>query len=315
MAEPVRVRQFAGRKRQYGFDRIEEMQHTRLNPEIPPHLFVGTLEGEATCTPDDAVYDIWPKLLVIVLLQGTQHFIIDNASFRIDAGTAERPKPLILMLNIARFAKLRFINESNIPLRKIQISAPLPWTEKLMGASGEGIPPLRDFLDTHLAQFSFKLDHHALVLAEQMMCPPPSMQGEMLTLFKNSRALDIMNLTCAALVRSHQRQGKPRMQIRQRCEYIKDYILKHLGDDLTIERIAREAGASVSWVQRHFLEEFGTGVFDFVRASRLQVGRDALENDGATIAQAAYAAGYSDASNFSAAFKRAFGFSPKEARR
>lgn len=124
-----------------------------------------------------------------------------------------------------------------------------------------------------------------------------------------------MGKACSALVRSRELKRRPRLQTRQRCEQIRDYILARLDQQLSIERIARETGVSVSWVQRHFREEFGIGVFEFIRIRRLELGRQALENEGATIAQAAHAAGYSDATNFTAAFKRVFGFPPTNLRR
>ena len=291
------------------------MQHTRLNADIPTDLFVGTMDGEPSCAPDDEIYDIWPKLLVMVFLQGIQHFVIDNTAFRIDAGPPEATTPQVLMLNVARYSKLRFVNDSDLPLRKVQISAPLPWIEELVAAQPDGLPALHGFLATHLAEFRFEPDQQMLVLAEQMMEPPPSMEGEMRTLFKNARALDLIGLACSALVRSRELKNKPRLQTRQRCEQIRDYILAHLAQPLTIARIARETGVSVSWVQRHFREEFGIGVFEFIRVRRLELGRQALENEGATIAQAAHAARYSDATNFTAAFKKVFGFPPRNLRR
>ena len=42
--------------------------------------------------------------------------------------------------------------------------------------------------------------------------------------------------------------------------------------------------------------------------------RDAMERDGISVAEAAYDAGYSSPANFSTAFKRMFGLSPREAK-
>ena len=72
----------------------------RIKPEIPQHLFVGAMDGPASCTPDDNLYDVWPKFLVMVLLQGQQHFVMDGEHFRIDAGDEENPEPVVFMLNI-----------------------------------------------------------------------------------------------------------------------------------------------------------------------------------------------------------------------
>lgn len=287
----------------------------RPTHDIPQHLFVGTVDGEPSCAPDCQIYDIWPKFLVMVLLQGAQHFVIDDTAYRIDAGYQELCTPLVFMLNVARHSKLRFVNDSTIPLRKIQISAPFPWIERLMQAQSAGVPTLHSFFSCHLAHFRFAPNRQILHLAEQLMKPPPSMEGEVRTLYRNSRALDIMCLACAALLEQDASRRRPQLVSRRQSEKVRDYVLQNIEKALTIEEIAREVGASISSVQRHFKESFGMTVFEFIRNERLSRACSALEQDGVTIAQAAYAAGYADPSNFTTAFKKAYGVPPKYKRR
>jgi AraC-like DNA-binding protein len=291
------------------------LQGAASKPAIPQNLFVGTIEGVSACTPDEDVHDIWPKFLVMVLLQGAQHFLVDGCAFRIDAGDGDACRPLVFMLNVARYARLRFVNDSVVPLRKVMISAPLPWVEWLTHAQGGGLPTLRDFFAGHLASFRFTPGRQILQLCEQVMSPPPSMRGEMHTLYRNSRALDIMCLACTALVEQDESDRRPRIMSRRQSERVRDFIVDNLDKSLTIEAIAREAGASVSRVQRHFKEHFGLTVFEFIRSRRLALAYAALERDGVTIAQAAYAAGYAAPSHFSTAFKKTYGFAPRHMRR
>lgn len=286
-----------------------------MTNQVPQHLFVGTHEGTPTCTPEPDTYDIWPKFLVMVLLQGAQRFLIDNTEFHVDAGFGEAASPRVLMLNVARFAKLRFINDSAVPLRKVMISAPLPWVERLKQSVTTGVQALTQFFDQHLADFRFEPAGQILTLAEQLMAPPPAMRGEVLALYRNSRALDIMCLACNRLAEEEEERLRPSLMKLRQCEQVRSYVLANLDRDLTIEEIARAAGASVSSIQRHFREQFGETVFEFVRRSRLALACDALERQGVSIAQAAHVAGYSDPSSFTAAFKRAYGVPPKCRRR
>ena len=291
------------------------MQHTDTKPDMPAHLFVGVMDGPANCTPDEQVHDIWPKFLTIVLLQGAQHFIIDTTSFQIDAGYGEAAAPVILMLNVARYAKLRFFNRSEVPLRKINISAPLPWIERLAQVNADEPSPLRTFFSMHLAQFKFKPGNHILAAAEQIMTPPAGLDGELLSLHRHSRALSILSEACGAL--SHRAAGHagPKLMKRQQAARIRDHVLASLDREVTISEIAKAVGMSVSAVQRTFRDSFGTTVFGFVRDQRLARAAQALHENGATIAQAAFIAGYSDSSHFSAAFKRAYGIPPGTFRR
>ncbi|MCF3642563.1 hypothetical protein LXM94_21565, partial [Rhizobium sp. TRM95111] len=170
------------------------------DPTLPQHLFVGSTEGTSTCTPDSEIHHVWPKFLVMVLLQGSQHFVMDGVDFRIDAGTGSNPTPIVFMLNVARFCQLQFINDCEDTLRKVMISAPLPWLQRLTATHPKGMPTLRAFFSRHLGQFSFEPGRHIVQLADQIMHPPPSVQGEVLTLYRQSHALDIMWQSCNALI-------------------------------------------------------------------------------------------------------------------
>ena len=286
----------------------------RTKPEIPEHLFVGAMDGPASCTPDDNVYDVWPKFLIMVLLQGQQHFVMDSEHFRIDAGDAENPEPVVFMLNVARSCTLQFVNESDTPLRKVMISAPLPWVDRLIRSQPTSMPKLRTFFSRHLATFRFAPNRHLSQIAELILKPPGTMAGELLTLYRNSHAFDIMCQACSVLVQEDEVASPPTALSRRQSEKVRDYILAHVCEDLTLERISREVGISTSSIQRHFKEHFGRNVSDFIRQERLEMARFALERDGIPISQAAYLAGYRNPSSFTTAFKKAYGVTPKHHR-
>lgn len=285
-----------------------------IKPEIPQHLFVGAMDGPASCTPDDNLYDVWPKFLVMVLLQGQQHFVMDGEHFRIDAGDEKTPEPVVFMLNIARACQLQFVNESATPLRKVMISAPLPWIDRLIRSQPTSMPKLRAFFSQHLATFSFAPNRHLTQIAEHVLMPPGAMAGELLTLYRNSHAFDILCQACSVLVEEEGRGHQPTALGRRQSEKVRDYILSHVCEDLTLDRIARAVGISTSSIQRHFKEYFGITVSDFIRQERLETARAALERDGIPISQAAYLAGYRNPSSFTTAFKKAYGVTPKRRR-
>ncbi|MBX9464769.1 MAG: AraC family transcriptional regulator [Aquamicrobium sp.] len=95
---------------------------------------------------------------------------------------------------------------------------------------------------------------------------------------------------------------------------IKDFISAKLDKELTIDVIAREAGSSVSTVQRHFKEHFGVTISDFIRKQRLDMARAALARDGIPVSHAAHLAGYNNISSFTTAFRKAYGVTPKQVR-
>lgn len=284
----------------------------RILPDVPQHLFVGAMDGVTTCTPDTELHDIWPKFIVMVILQGEQHFTIDGQRFDIDAGQGREASPVVFMLNVARFCKLQFINESEVPLRKVMISAPFPWVERLIQSQPDGMPKLEAFFAQHLSQFSFRPSQHIVHLSEQIVDPPSAMRGELQTLYRRSHAMDILCHACALMLESEEgASARAGLMSRRQSERVREYIAANIRRDLTIENIAREVGLSTSSVQRHFKEHFGLTIFEFIRQKRLESARWALESDGVPIAQAAYIAGYNSPSSFTTAFKKAYGVSPK----
>lgn len=282
----------------------------------PHDLFVGALENVTSCTPDEGEQQIWPKFMLMVLLQGAQRFVIDGVPFRLDAGSGDAGAPIAFMLNVARYSTLRFINDNDVPLRKVMISAPLAWLERLF-ATHEGMQDstLRDFFSRHLAHFSFEPGQHILLLAQKIINPPPLLQGDLCSLYMQAQALDIMWQSCLTMVseREGYQAGATFMRVRH-CERVRDFILANLDRELSIDLIAKEVGLSSSTVQRRFKEQFGIAVFDFIRQARLEAARTALASKGIPVSHAAHMAGYNNISSFTTAFRKAYGVTPKQVR-
>ena len=279
-------------------------------------LFVGALENATNCTSDTGEQEIWPKFMLMVLLQGAQRFVIDGVDFRLDAGRGDACAPLVFLLNVARHGKLRFLDDSDVPLRKVMISAPLPWLERQFETQdGMRASALRGFFREHLAHFSFEPGQHILQLAHKIMYPPPALEGELSALYLKAQALDIMWQSCLTMVadREGRRQAPTLMSLRH-YERVRDFIVANLDRELTIAMIAREAGASASTVQRQFKEHFGITIFDFIRQERLEAARAALASEGIPISHAAHLAGYNNISSFTTAFRRAYGVTPSRVR-
>lgn len=82
----------------------------------------------------------------------------------------------------------------------------------------------------------------------------------------------------------------------------------------SISELARQYGVSASKLKRDFFIAFETCVGSFANTQRLVLGKKLLE-EGISVSQVAYRVGYSHPANFSAAFKRHFGVSPRDIRR
>lgn len=101
-----------------------------------------------------------------------------------------------------------------------------------------------------------------------------------------------------------------------RLRKIKDDLLAHIAEDLSLDAMAARHGVSPRYIRMLF-EGDGTSVTEFVREERLQRARSILLNPrfGARrIGEIAYEVGFNDLSYFNRSFRRRFGHSPSQIR-
>jgi transcriptional regulator GlxA family with amidase domain len=123
---------------------------------------------------------------------------------------------------------------------------------------------------------------------------------------------------------THVREGtRPqRMDLRFRVGVTDDKLLAvlkameaHLETPLSRERLAKKAGVSLRQLERLFRSQLGRGVHEHYLALRLARSRQLLRETSRSILEVALATGFASASQFSRAFRKAFGFQPRGARR
>jgi AraC-like DNA-binding protein len=95
---------------------------------------------------------------------------------------------------------------------------------------------------------------------------------------------------------------------------LKQHIHRHLLDDtLSIQDIARANNVSSRYMQKLFRLE-GTSPSDYLLEARLMRARALLKESlkRQSVASVAYSSGFTNASHFSTAYKRRFGYSPRD---
>lgn len=300
------------RSRTWRIGAVCQMKSSIIENSIAPEpVFVGALEGRSCCSGLEDL-EVSPKLLINFYLSGGQSFVLDDVEF---SDSAQEGRPCVSVINVRRHSRIHFNPVDSGRLRKVKISIPLSWLEREVGPIATCSPALRCFLSTHLSHFVFEPTPDLVELAEEISRPPPNLKGELLTLYRTARGIELMRLSCAVLVaQAEEIDHKRSLMNARQSERVRNFILANLSKTLTIETIARESGASVSSVQRHFKQQFGITVFEFIRRKRLEAARDALEGRGVTVAEAAWIAGYTSPSGFITAFKKAYGACPGDIR-
>lgn len=100
-----------------------------------------------------------------------------------------------------------------------------------------------------------------------------------------------------------------------RIQAVKSFIVNGLKKQLTVQRLARQAAMSEERFGEGFRGLFGTGVGAYVHTMRMQTGKFLLRHTDQRVKEIATVCGYSKTRNFSSAYKKFFGLSPKEERR
>lgn len=93
-----------------------------------------------------------------------------------------------------------------------------------------------------------------------------------------------------------------------------NYMEEHLSEDIKIEALAKVASLSPYYFQRLFRRLIKKSVNEYVRLRRLAKASEDLKNKEKRIIDVALDYGFTDHSNFTRAFKDAYGITPDEFR-
>jgi len=137
--------------------------------------------------------------------------------------------------------------------------------------------------------------------------------GSLKKLFVEAKVIELLTLQIAQI--NEEENGKSnlkRVDIHKLYE-VKDLLIKNLNNPYSIEELSRIAGINRTKLQDGFKELFGTTVFGYLADSRLEEARKLiLAGNHATISEISGMIGYKNPQHFTAAFKRKYGYLPKD---
>ncbi len=196
--------------------------------------------------------------------------------------------------------------------RKVSLTLLPEWID----ASGLGADVrVQRFCATHLARLPWQPSARVQALAEHIV-QAPLLQPGLLNLYLESRAIDIAAEALALVAQQPVAQGPPplRQRERQRLLALRDWLDSGAADGCSLAQMAQQAGMSTTALAAGFRACTGSSVFGHLRQRRLEAARQALQQQGVSVARAADIAGYASAANFATAFKRRYGLTPRQLR-
>lgn len=139
--------------------------------------------------------------------------------------------------------------------------------------------------------------------------------GFMRQLFLESRITDLFLLQ---MEQAQLLQGlrPPRIKTadREKLYAARDFVKKRALEPFTLLEVARHCGLNDFKLKKGFRELFGTTVFGYLNEIKMNHALELLRDTARPVADVAEFLGYSEAANFSKAFKKYFGRLPKDIR-
>lgn len=96
---------------------------------------------------------------------------------------------------------------------------------------------------------------------------------------------------------------------------LRNFLHKYSNASHTLKDLARHINSNETYIKNNFKMVFGLSVFQYLNQVRMQKAQQLLSSSGISVSEVAEIVGYTHATHFTAAFKKYFGFLPKEVRR
>lgn len=139
--------------------------------------------------------------------------------------------------------------------------------------------------------------------------------GHLRELFYESRILDLYLLQAEQAEQLITRKYTPlKPGDTEKLYAARQFVQDQLLTPLTLEAIARHAGLNDFKLKKGFKQLFGTSVFSYLNALRMNYALRMLRYTGCTVAEVAHTIGYGEPHNFTKAFKKYFGYLPRHAK-
>jgi AraC-like DNA-binding protein len=185
--------------------------------------------------------------------------------------------------------------------------------ETALGISKEDLPKLLMELSLgHSSSFEFKkleLPHSALASAYDLINSP--MQAQ----FRYRQLLASANNVLLHFIRALVEPKKPLDIYSNRLAKAKKLLTGNLTTRYSLESLANEVGISRTKLIEEFKRQFGVTASEFQREVRLNESYRLVAQTNKSITFIAEETGFSSSNNFSTAFKKHFGVTPREVRK
>lgn len=91
---------------------------------------------------------------------------------------------------------------------------------------------------------------------------------------------------------------------------VKEYVMRHIQENIRIEDIAKEVFLNEKYLMRLFKKETGCSILEYIAEQRMNLAKELLRKTDYPVAVIADTTGYNNYSYFTKIFKRSTGYTP-----
>ncbi|HVU55554.1 MAG TPA: AraC family transcriptional regulator, partial [Puia sp.] len=149
-------------------------------------------------------------------------------------------------------------------------------------------------------------------LNDILYCP---LEGMLKKIYVESKVLELVALVVS---QAKQAVAGDAMDMRKedidKLHYAREIILQRMNEPCSLMQLARLTGLNDFKLKKGFRDVFGTTVFGYLLEERMNLAKRRLLEGHMPVAEIAIEVGYKNATHFTAAFKRHFGYLPSDLR-
>lgn len=153
------------------------------------------------------------------------------------------------------------------------------------------------------------LDRKMMATALEVVNPPP-LKDKALTLFYESRALDLMSLQLDNLNRMRPFYQKISRSDIERIRHARKLLVSDLKKTPTIAALSRQCGINEFKLKKGFKQVFNSTIFSYLQKIKMDEARGLLLEGNHSVTEVASEVGYTNISHFAAAFRKHFFINP-----
>lgn len=236
-------------------------------------------------------------LRLVILLGGRSEIRFDSGYFELDAKT--KPKAAFLPLNRSEMGKKVF--QKGQHQKELVIFLYPKWIME----SYLTLSSYHQFKQ-HLKPYSITVTQPMLRLIDEILLPENESEPFYM-IEKESKLLSLLSNAFSQLTQSLPLK-------KDRVYQLTEALDNGRFDNWNLKQIAKYFHTNVTTLQNEFQKYHKITIFAYLRRAKLEQSYNALLN-GRSVMQAAELAGYSNAENFSTAFKKHFAITPSQVKR